>query len=434
MGLMQLALTLKQADGPATEFQLLPLGRIELDGDSPVMLDAAGIAEIIEAFSKRGNDMVVDYEHQTMQDVEAPAAGWIKNLVDRGTEGLWAVVDWTKRAAEYLKNREYRYFSPVFWYEEDTRRIFKIENVALTNFPKINNLKPIMAKMTLDEARDAREARSKKYKIGIKEGGHVTKPSEWESVPDDEWLDPVNYRYPCPDADQTRAAASYWGQEKNQAQYTSGERSIIEGRLDRFRKKFNIGQPKTEEAKIMLEKLRKLFGLAEDAGDDKVVEAAEAIVAKTKNPETKEVLAKEVLQALDLKETDGVSTVVASIHALKQAGKGTVSREEFEKIQKDLRTRDAGEITAKAMAEGKITPDQKEWAAAYAERDLEGFKVFAAKAPVVIPIDKLPKKETRAGDAIADEAVLAVAKMFGNTPEGGGYQEVRRLKSTGRGF
>jgi phage I-like protein len=338
MGLMQLALTLKQADGPATEFQLLPLGRIELDGDSPVMLDAAGIAAIIEAFSRRGNDMVIDYEHQTMQDVQAPAAGWIKNLIDRGAEGLWATVEWTKRAAEYLKNREYRYFSPVFWFEEGSRRIFKIENVALTNFPKINNLTPIMAKMTLEEA-----------------------------------------------------------------------------------KKSTVVQ-KEEESK-MLEKLKKLFGLAEDAGEDKVLETATAIVAKKADLEKqvsekpKEVVAKEVLEALDLKETDGVSTVVASIHALKQADKGTVSREEFEKIQKDLRTRDADEIVTKALAEGKITPDQKEWAAAYAERDLEGFKVFAAKAPVVIPIDKLPKKETRAGDAIADEAVLAVAKMFGNTAE-----------------
>jgi len=131
----------------------------------------------------------------------------------------------------------------------------------------------------------------------------------------------------------------------------------------------------------------------------------------------KEVVAKEVIEALELKETDDVSTVVASIHALKQTGKGTVSREEFEKIQKDLRKRDADEIVAKATAEGKITPDQKDWATEYAKRDLEGFKTFVAKAPVVVPVKDLAKKESKVDDVIADEAVLNVAKMFGNTPE-----------------
>ena len=173
----------------------------------------------------------------------------------------------------------------------------------------------------------------------------------------------------------------------------------------------------------MLEKLKTLFGLAQEAGEDAVVQAVESVVAKNTDLEQqlqekpKEVVAKEVIEALDLKETDGVSTVVASIHALKQSGKGTVSREEFEKIQKDLRKRDADEIVAKAVSEGKITPDQKDWAVQYAERDLEGFRVFVAKAPVVVPVDNLPKKEIRADDAVADEAVLNVAKMFGNTPE-----------------
>jgi len=450
MGL-RLLYVLKSIEGAPEEFQLFPYGTIGIEGEEDAFVDDESMAAVIADFERRGNDMVIDYEHQTLKDVQAPAAGWIKRFINRGKEGLWVVVEWTRQAKEYLENREYRYFSPVFWVSENGRKILKIENVALTNFPKVNNLRPIMAKMSLEEAREAREARSKKYRIGVKEGGHVTKPGEWENVPDAEWLDPVNYRYPCPDAAQTRAAAGYWGREDNQAQYNPEERSIINERLDRFRKKFNIGEFRKEETK-MLEKLKKLFELASDAGEDKVVEAAEAVVAKNKDmrnlfeladdagedkvvnaakavvAENKtlkkqvegkkiEVVAKEVIEALELKETDDVSTVVASIHALKQTGKGTVSREEFEKIQKDLRKRDADEIVAKATAEGKITPDQKDWATEYAKRDLEGFKTFVAKAPVVVPVKDLAKKESKVDDVIADEAVLNVAKMFGNTPE-----------------
>jgi len=100
-----------------------------------------------------------------------------------------------------------------------------------------------------EEDKEAQRARAKKYGIAVKEGGHVTKPSEWESVPDEQFLDPVNYRYPCPDADQTRAAASYWGRPRNKEQYTPEERAKIDARLDTFRKKFGIMQ-KEKEAKM----------------------------------------------------------------------------------------------------------------------------------------------------------------------------------------
>ena len=42
--------------------------------------------------------------------------------------------------------------------------------------------------------------RAKKYGIAPKEGGNLTKPKEYESVPDDQFLDPVNYRYPIDEA------------------------------------------------------------------------------------------------------------------------------------------------------------------------------------------------------------------------------------------
>ena len=415
MGL-KLALILKQVEESVTEFQLLPFGEILIERSDPVILDEEGIASIIETFSRRGNDMVIDYEHQTMQGVQAPAAGWIKKLINRSKDGLWVTVEWTSRALEYLKNREYRYFSPVFWFEEGSRRVIRIENVALTNFPRINNLKPIMAKMgEREEARGAQESRSNKYNISAKEGGHVTKPSEWENVPDDEWLDPVNYRYPCPDADQTRAAASYWGQEKNQEQYSSGERSIINERLDRFRKKFNIGESRKEEGKMeFLKKLIAKLGLKTEATEDQVIEAVENL---KKQVNEKPVVAKEVIDALELKDGDSISTVVASIHAIKQAGKGIVTREEFDRLQNEIKKRDAQEIVAKAMAEGKIMPDQKDWAQAYAERDIEGFKTFVAKAAVVVPLRKLPGQGQKADDVIADQAVMQVAKMFNNSAD-----------------
>lgn len=328
---MKALLILKAIDeGAPAQFQLLPYGRIEIEGEEDAFVDDESMGAVIAEFDRRGNDMVIDYEHQTLKGVQAPAAGWIKKLVNKGKEGLWVVVEWTEQAKEYLTKKEYRYFSPVFWVAKATRQVVKIENVALTNFPRVNNLQPIIAKM----------------------GEEYVAPNK-----------------------QTK-----------------------------------------KEVTGMITKLRKLFGLADDAGEDKVVASAEAIVAKNKDLETKPVVAKEILTALDMDKGD-VSLVVASIHAMKQAGKSMVSREDFDKLQNSLRERDADEIVAKAGAEGKITPDQSEWAKAYAKRDLEGFKAFVAKAPVVVPVDKLPGKEEKVDGAVTDQAVLTVAKMFGNTAD-----------------
>lgn len=98
-----------------------------------------------------------------------------------------------------------------------------------------------------EAARKAQEARARKYGIQPHEGGNVTKPSEWAGVTDEDWGDPVNYAYPCPDAKQTRAALSYWGKPKNKGQYSEKEQGVITGRLDRLAKKFKVGEREEEE-------------------------------------------------------------------------------------------------------------------------------------------------------------------------------------------
>jgi len=141
---------LKAIDGAPGEFQVLPYGTVEIEGEEDGFVDEEAMDSIIAEFERRGNDMVIDYEHQTLTGKEAPAAGWVRKFVKKGQEGLWAAVEWTEKAKQYLANKEYRYFSPVFWMRKADRKIISIENIALTNFPKINNLHPITAKMNSD--------------------------------------------------------------------------------------------------------------------------------------------------------------------------------------------------------------------------------------------------------------------------------------------
>lgn len=335
----ELIVIAKEIGSAATEFQLLPYGEVEIEGEQPAYVDGEGAAGIIAAFERRGNDMVIDYEHQTLKDVQAPAAGWIKRLVNRGADGIWAVVEWTKRAQEYIGNREYRYFSPVMWIEKTGRRVLKIDNVALTNFPRINNLKPIIAKM--------RE-----------------------------------------------------------------ERSIIE-RLDKLRENINTENFR-QEAK-MDKKLLKLLGLAEDAGEDKVMEAVTAIVAKNKELEGM-VACKEVLAALELNEGSDRVAVIAKIDAIKTPG--NVAVELSQKVAELTRTINGmkrDDLVALALKDGKTSPDELDkWGRDLAEKSPEQFEKIVLSRPTgsVIPIGDAPKGDSKRENRL-DEVQLSVNKMMG---------------------
>ena len=323
-------------DGKVPEWMLLyEAGWIELEGEAPFLVDKQAFEALVSFISRRGNDIVIDYEHQTLKGGKAPAAGWIKECRWDEGKGISMRVEWTDEGQEYILKKEYRYFSPVSIVRKKDKRLIAVHSVALTNAPRTNHLTPILAKLGED--------------------------------------------------------------------FQEEDRSM-------------------EFLKRLIAKL----GIEAGADEDTVVEAVEAVVAKAeKAPQQVEVVAKDVLQALDLEEGDA-SAVVASIHALKQATKGSVSREEFDRLQEDLNKRDADAAVAQAVLAGKITPDQKAWADAYALRDLGGFKTFVAKAPVVVPVKELPGHKEKDDGAI-DDAVLAIAKMIGNTVEDvkqyGGLQE-----------
>src|SRR3546814_18307145 len=78
----------------------------------------------------------MDYDHATdlaaPEGRPAPAAGWIEALEDR-SDGIWGRVTWTPHGAQALKNREYRFLSPVFTHLEDGRVIRLLRASSTTN-------------------------------------------------------------------------------------------------------------------------------------------------------------------------------------------------------------------------------------------------------------------------------------------------------------
>jgi phage I-like protein len=283
----------------------------------PFTLDEVAARLVMEEWETHKNDMVIVYEHQTFADppVEAPAAGWIKGLVNKGADGIWAAIEWTERAREYIANREYRYVSPVFLKRKSDNRVIRLVNVALTNQPNIDGMAPL----------------------------------------------------------------------------------------------FNKAVPEKEEP---MKELWKILGLAETATE------ADAIAAVNKLREAGSgrlmvVASKAVLDALGLNEGASESEVTGTIMAMKQGSvQVTDLTNQVRALTEKLAGMETADLVTLAVNDGKITPAQKEWAEAYAKRDPEGFKVFLAKAPVVVIQGKVVPPEKPGGGGI-DDTQAQINKMCG---------------------
>lgn len=92
-----------EVQGVPEVIRILPLGHVTSQkGEFDV--DEESLRLMKAEIARHGVDVVVDYEHQTLDGVQAPAAGWVKDLSIQDGH-IVAKVEWTDRAAAYLKNR-----------------------------------------------------------------------------------------------------------------------------------------------------------------------------------------------------------------------------------------------------------------------------------------------------------------------------------------
>lgn len=131
--------------------QLLPYGKFRATDGRPTDVEAWYVtdtngADVVALANNQRNPLPIDYEHQIIHSLkngkEAPSAGWMEYFYFT-PQGIFADVRWTDKAADYIKNSEYRYISAVFAYDTDgyVRKIF---HAALTNTPALDGMEEAM--------------------------------------------------------------------------------------------------------------------------------------------------------------------------------------------------------------------------------------------------------------------------------------------------
>ncbi|QEW05650.1 phage protease [Nitrincola iocasae] len=152
-------------------YQLLPAGNFRAIDGRPLdvaaghwHLGAEAAAGLIALAQSATNDLVIDYEHQTLNADKngqpAPAAGWFRDMQWRDGSGLWIKPRWTARAKQFVNDGEYRYLSAVFPYDTTTGQPLRLHSAALTNRPGIDGMQPLAsltANHTLNQEKSMNE-------------------------------------------------------------------------------------------------------------------------------------------------------------------------------------------------------------------------------------------------------------------------------------
>ena len=94
-------------------------------------------------------ELLVDQDHfSENEDKPSEAFGWITSLQNRA-DGLWAQIAWTDAGESSVRNKRYRFLSPV-WEPKDcedlgNRRIrpMRLDKAAVTNEPNIKGMTPL---------------------------------------------------------------------------------------------------------------------------------------------------------------------------------------------------------------------------------------------------------------------------------------------------
>ena len=346
--------TAGQADVPGWVMVLRRGQSRTVDGIT-YLVDDTSVQSVMGLFDRRANDVVIDYEHQTENGSgPAPAAGWIKEVEAR-EDGIWARVEWTAKAREYIANREYRYLSPVIWCQKDSGRVMAIHNVGLTNNPRITDYPAI-----------------------------TNKADQADGDEDMNWLEKI------------RGLLGLGADVSDEAASAALSKTI-------------------NTAKATGKKLAKLAGLDDDADLEGAADAVEKLVNTSAAAIPAEVsealgLGKEANTAKVLGAIQGLTEGKDELVKVQNR----LAALETSDLEKRVNS-----LVERGITEGKITPAGKAAALDLAKADPDKYEAYINAAPVVVPVGKLPggNKAAEVPDGHLDADQKEINSMMGVSDE-----------------
>lgn len=138
-------------DNGESVVQIAELGTVvgsDVDGN-PVEqeLDEDSLKKIADSLNASGREILVDRDHSSAKsglDRDTAAQGWASEFEVREGQGLFGKIKWSDLGKKLVENRVFRWLSPVFKIDRQTRKPVDMQSIALTNTPSQMLLKPVL--------------------------------------------------------------------------------------------------------------------------------------------------------------------------------------------------------------------------------------------------------------------------------------------------
>ncbi|ROL58652.1 hypothetical protein D9V86_11720 [Bacteroidetes/Chlorobi group bacterium ChocPot_Mid] len=337
-----------------------------------------------------------------------PAMGWVEKLKYEGGK-LWAKLKQVdKKFVEEVRSGMYKKISVRLYPDGKMLRhvgflgavppaIKGLGDAQLCEFPQFNDKESddfhedfdledisLADTDTVASLKSAQEQRSKKFGIAIQSSrGLATKPEHYSTLKDEDFADPVHYRFPINDIANTIVSMSMFNRYDTRNEYQETERQIIGSRLVDAAIKFQIDDKKRDLFINMYKENNKqqfTNKSGEKKVDEKIKALKDAFIAKLKSETSEEIATRaEKLFNEDRVDTLFMEVFSAPSDSLKQTE--TNSKEEvnnnpapkfeeseaFKNLQKEnkeirdkLRMKEFMEFLDSEQVRAKVPPAQRQ--------------------------------------------------------------------------
>lgn len=134
-------------DNGESEVQIATIGTVIGTGPNGEPVEQNLTEQSLMALAEKHKDeeLLVDQDHESEIGGKTEAKGWLSGLKFIPGVGLFGKIKWTDIGRKLIENRVFRWLSPSWYLNKDTKEPVNITSVALTNKPsQAGRIEPIV--------------------------------------------------------------------------------------------------------------------------------------------------------------------------------------------------------------------------------------------------------------------------------------------------
>lgn len=134
-------------DNGESEVQITTIGTVIGTGADGEPVEQNLTENALQALAEKHKDdeILVDADHESETSNKTEAKGWLSGLKFIPGKGLFGKIKWTDIGRKLIENRVFRWLSPSWYLNKDTKEPTQMTSVALTNKPsQAGRIEPIV--------------------------------------------------------------------------------------------------------------------------------------------------------------------------------------------------------------------------------------------------------------------------------------------------